>query len=131
MINKDTLDRARELGISLIESREYKELQSADNKFSNDDEAKELIRLLNAKKELYNEVKLKEIYDSSIIKTIIEDMEELELKVKCNKTIENLNKCQNNYNKLMRNVNNVIDYYTGNDKIEKGCHVCGKGCCNK
>lgn len=128
------LDKARELGNSIIQSIEFQNLLKAEEDYHNDVDLLNLIETLNKIKDKYNSEKSTEHDDYVYLKEI----KKLEQSLNENPTIKNLNIAKSNYDKLFKNINNLISYITDEEsrvsvelfKDKKGCGGCG-GCSAK
>ncbi len=121
------LDKARELGNAISQSKEYLALRKAEADFHNDKEASDLLKTINDKKQKLNLIKHEEAEGSNVVMleneiTILND------EIQKNIVIQSLFEAQEHYNNLIRNVNNIIDFITGNEK--KGCSNNSCGSCN-
>ncbi|WP_425449682.1 YlbF family regulator [Dethiothermospora halolimnae] len=124
MKSKKALDKARELARAIVESEEYILLKESEKSLHNDKKASDLLSTYNKKLDKFNEIKFKR--DEELLKKYHEEITKLKDDIDNNTTINNLYRCQKNYDNLISNINNIINYFTGNDKKSK-CGNCS-GC---
>ena len=123
----DPLDNARELGNSITESKEYKQLVSAEDDFHNDTSLQKMIKELESLKTISsscgnNHERL--MYDDKI--------NELKQNISKSDVMNKLNLAKAKYDKVFKNVNNIISYITDDEsrvKVkEESSGGCGGGC---
>lgn len=123
----ESLDKARDLGLAITDSKEYSNLKEAEKNFLNNQEASNLINLIEKKKEEFNLITRKKEYDSSYAKEVLNDIKKIQKDIDSNPIISHLYHCQKEYDKLIKNINDIIDYMTGNNRKKNGCSNCS-GC---
>lgn len=127
-IKKDPIYKARELGIAIIESREYTNLKKAEKEYSNDQEASSLMDLYDEHMAIYNNLITLKEKDLDKERETINKVNEIKNKIDSNPILENLYKCQKEYDTLIKKINEVIDYMTGKNSNNKSkCENC-TGC---
>lgn len=110
------LDRARELGYTILKSVEYENLIKAEENYLNDNYAIELIKILNAKSEEYNVLKSNYNKEEHLILELEKDINKFKKEVDNNKSIQNFYVCKSEYDKLLKNINNLIKFITNEDE---------------
>ena len=124
--NLNVLDNARNLGNSIVESEEYKNLLKAEEDYYNDKKLTELLKELNDIKEKTNDP---------------QDISRLEEKISRNKSMISYTNAKDKYDEVFKNINNLITYITDGQsrpiteksKDTKDCSTCSgcSGGCSK
>ena len=122
--NSNPLELARELGISILNSKELEMYIKAETLLKNNKYSMDLKNLYNIKLKEYND-SLSSNEDSDLLK---KELLGLKDKIDSNSFINNYNKTKEDYDKLLKNINNILDYITNNNW--KGSK-CSCGGCNK
>lgn len=123
----EPLDKARDLGLAIIDSKEYCNLKEAEKNLLNNQEASSLISLFEKKNEEFSIITRKKEYDSNYVKEVVSDIKRIQKDIDNNPIISHLYHCQKKYDKLIKNINDIIDYMTGNNRKKNGCSNCS-GC---
>ncbi|WP_235436137.1 YlbF family regulator [Gottschalkia purinilytica] len=130
MIKISPLDKARELGNSISQSDEYTNLRKAEEAFHNDNESVKLLKDLEVKKKKYESLISSDNINNKIIKSLFEEIKDIEKKIANNLIIQNLYDCQLKYDKLIKNVNTIIGYMIGSTAQSKSGRSGCKGSCS-
>lgn len=130
-IKNDPIYQAKELGISIIESKEYTFLKNAEKDYNNDVEASSLMNLYDENMAVYNKLTAMSDRNLEKEKEVIDRIKEIKTKIDSNSILENLYRCQKDYDSLIKSINDIIDYMTGNNNNNKS--ECGSNCggCSK
>ncbi len=130
------LDSARDLGYSITQSVEYKNLIKAEEDFYNDTKLKNLMDELESMRSLYNSSPNSGEHE---VRMYLEKIEELEQKIGQNTTMNNLTTARIEYDKLFKNINSLLSYITDEESrinlksssSKSGCGGCSSsgGCC--
>lgn len=133
--NLDYLDCARELGLAIVESSEYKNLVKSEEDYINDLELKKNIDELEKIKKIYAISKNSSEHE---IQMYLTKIRELESNISNNKTMNDLISNKQNFDKLLKKINNLISYITDEESrininsSKGGCSSCsGCGCGSK
>ena len=130
-MKNDPIYKARELGISIVESKQYTNLKNAEKRYNNDIEASSLMNLYNEHMEVYNKLISKKDRSLDKEKEVIDKIKEIKKQIDKNSILENLYKCQKEYDSLIKDINDIINYITGNNvnntsKCRGNCGGCYK-----
>ncbi len=136
--NSDVLDNARNLGYSITQSVEYKDLLKAEEDYYNDPELTELLKQLENMKEKYNSSKNNDDTENEINRNR-ENINELQEKINQNKSMVTYTDAKDKYDEVFKSINNLITYITdgqsrliietGSDKKDcSECSGCSSGC---
>ena len=101
---EDVLKKARELGKSLKESEEYKELVEAQNALDSDEETQRMIQEYEAKR---NEVQIKQMTGQNADEELRE-LTELEGKIMEKETMQRYTKAEERFRNLVDEANQEI-----------------------
>lgn len=138
--SKNVLDVTRELGSSIVDSKEYSGLLKAEEDFHNDSE---LSQMLGELERLRDQHSSKDKSDSSsdidYLESYMNKINTLEQLVSTNTTMVNLKQAKEKYDKLFKNINNLISYMTDEEsrvmitQSKCGCGGNSGGCsgCSK
>ena len=125
----DIMDMAKDLGQAIAESKEMRDMKTAETIQAGDKEAQELIKNYNiaameAAKKMRAEGITKEQAES-----IRQELGEEFLKLEQNQNILNYISSKKTFEDMVKNVNGVLSYYiTG--KEQSGCSESGCGGCS-
>ncbi|WP_165442908.1 YlbF family regulator [Senegalia massiliensis] len=122
-MSKSTLDIARELGKTIQDSEEYIEYIKSQEEYYNDSNTMKLKAKLDEKTKLYNNLLIEG--QETDIKNISLEIKELNKKLLKEKKYTNYIKCKSKVEKTIKNVDNILEYYTGISN-SKGCNGCKK-----
>ncbi len=130
-MKNDPIYKARELGISILESTQYTNLKNAEKQYNNDIEASSLMNLYNEHMEVYNKFIFNKDRSLDKEKEVIDKIKEIKKQIDENSILENLYKCQKEYDSLIKDINDIINYITGNNvnnksKCRDNCGGCYK-----
>ena len=127
------LDTARDLGYSITETTEYKNLIKAEEDFLNDYNIKKLMDELEKTRSLHESSPNIEQHEVNMYLNKINELEET---INNDETIKALTKAKSEYDKLFKNINSLISFITDEesriilkDSSSKG--GCGGGCSSK
>jgi cell fate (sporulation/competence/biofilm development) regulator YlbF (YheA/YmcA/DUF963 family) len=123
LLSKSTLDIARELGKTIQDSEEYIEYIKSQEEYYNDSNTMKLKAKLDEKTKLYNNLLIEG--QETDIKNISLEIKELNKKLLKEKKYTNYIKCKSKVEKTIKNVDNILEYYTGISN-SKGCNGCKK-----
>lgn len=125
LLNKNILDIARELGKCIKDSNEYKDFLKKEVDYQNDSHALKIKEELDEKTNVYKNLVDKS--DNEKIDLLNKQIKELNKKLMNQKTYSEHIKSKSNIKKTMKNINNILEYYTGisEDSNSGGCN---KGC---
>ncbi len=117
----DIMDKAKELGVMIVESEEYKAIKLAEANQLDDKEAVELMmEYHNTREEL-----TKKASDPHITKEDFEKIQEQAKaafeKIMANRNIAAYVDAQQNFTNLMNQINNILSYYVSGKDSEGGC----------
>ena len=104
MDREEVLKKARELGRSLRDSDEYRELLDAERMLDEDKETQEMLNEFDAKRK---EIEIKQMMGEDISKEI-EEINEMEKKIMERESMERYSKAEENFKKLLDDVNREI-----------------------
>lgn len=111
---------AEEFAEAIKSCAEYKEFLAANEALSNDGEAMSLLKQFQEK-----QVELQ----SSGNEELIKDLEDLQVKIRENKSFKDYNKSQEKLVSLLRESNNIVSSSIGSEfAVKSGC-CGGGGCC--
>ncbi|WP_160198395.1 YlbF family regulator [Senegalia massiliensis] len=122
-MSNSTLDIARELGKTIQDSEEYIEYIKSQEEYYNDSNTMKLKSKLDEKTKLYNKLLVEG--QKTDIKNISLEIKELNKKLLKEKKYTNYIKCKSKVEKTIKNVDNILEYYTGISN-SKGCNGCKK-----
>lgn len=118
-----SLDIARELGKSIINSDIYKDYILKEEKYNNDDAAMHLLNEIENNNIIYKKmISDKNFNDAKLIK---KKLDELEKKMKANKSYIKYIESKNRVENLTKNINSIIEFYTGFN-MSSNCSKCSK-----
>ncbi|MTI48132.1 YlbF family regulator [Sporosalibacterium faouarense] len=120
------LDKARELGSAIINSKEYSELKEAEKQFLND-KASDLLDSYNSKMKEYSNLVSKKDRNLEEEESLMAELKDLKKEIDNNEVINYQYECQKKYDKLIKDINDIINYMTGNNQKKSGCSGCS-GC---
>jgi len=123
LLSKTTLDIARELGKTIQDSEEYIEFIKSQEEYYNDSNTMKLKAELDEKTKLYNKLLVEG--QETDIKNISLEIKELNKKLLKEKKYTNYIKCKSKIEKTIKNIDNILEYYTGISN-GKGCNGCKK-----
>ncbi|NBI07936.1 YlbF family regulator [Senegalia massiliensis] len=123
LLSNSTLDIARELGKTIQDSEEYIEYIKSQEEYYNDSNTMKLKSKLDEKTKLYNKLLVEG--QKTDIKNISLEIKELNKKLLKEKKYTNYIKCKSKVEKTIKNVDNILEYYTGISN-SKGCNGCKK-----
>lgn len=119
------LDIARKLGESIQGSNLYKDYLLREENFHNDEEASRLQRKIDNKNNIYKDLVLKR--ETNRIKDITIEIDDLKKRLNENNNYKDYNIAKVNLENLIKNINNILEYYTGINS-GSGCSNCSKKC---
>ena len=135
--NLDPLDSARDLGYSITESLEYKNLIKAEEDFYNDSKLKQLMDELETTRSLHESSPNSGEHEVQMYLTKIKELEQT---INDNETMKNLTDARIDYDKIFKNINSLISFITDEESrinlksssSKSGCGGCSsesEGCC--
>ena len=126
----DILDAAKEIGIALEQSEEFKQLDEATKIQNNDDEAQRLIGEYNlVRLQLRQKMQGKDMTDEQLNQIRMQLADEFD-KLMQYEIIKNYIDAKEKFDNLYNKVKNVIDFYASGEKsggCSGSCSTCG-GC---
>ena len=126
----DILDAAKEIGIALEQSEEFKKLDEATKIQNNDDEAQRLIGEYNlVRLQLMQKMQGKDLTDEQLNQIRMQLADEFD-KLMQYEIIKNYIDAKEKFDNLYNKVKNVIDFYANGEKsggCSGSCSTCG-GC---
>ena len=126
----DILDAAKEIGIALEQSEEFKQLDEATKIQNNDDEAQRLIGEYNlVRLQLMQKMQGKDMTDEQLNQIRMQLADEFD-KLMQYEIIKNYIDAKEKFDNLYNKVKNVIDFYASGEKsggCSGNCSTCG-GC---
>ena len=126
----DILDAAKEIGIALEQSEEFKQLDEATKIQNNDDEAQRLIGEYNlVRLQLMQKMQGKDMTDEQLNQIRMQLADEFD-KLMQYEIIKNYIDAKETFDNLYNKVKNVIDFYASGEKsggCSGSCSTCG-GC---
>lgn len=126
----DILDAAKEIGIALEQSEEFKQLDEATKIQNNDDEAQRLIGEYNlVRLQLMQKMQGKDMTDEQLNQIRMQLADEFD-KLMQYEIIKNYIDAKEKFDNLYNKVKNVIDFYASGEKsggCSGSCSTCG-GC---
>jgi len=125
LLNKEILDIARELGKNIKDSYEYKDFLKKEADYENDSKALNIQEELDEKNKLYKKSLAKS--DEEKVDLLNIEIKQLNEKLMEQKTYLEYINSKSNIKKTMKNINNILEYYTGISE-ESNCGGCNKGC---
>lgn len=131
--NLNPLDNARDLGYSVTESQEYKNLIKAEEDFLNDSSLKKLMDELEKTRSLFESSPNIEQHEVNMYLNKINELEET---INNDETLKALIEAKNEYDKLFKNINSLISFITDEEsritlKSSSSKSGCGGGCSSK
>ena len=130
MNNTNSFDKARELGYAIIHSEEYLNLRKAEAEFHDSKNAARLLDELNIAQNKYNNL-LNNGMDDRKVSLLKDQIEKIQENIDHNLAIQNLYNAQKKYDNFIKNINNIIDYITGEEKKECSSNKCSSCSCCK
>lgn len=127
------LDSARDLGYSITNSLEYKNLIKVEEDFLNDSNLKKSMDELEATRSLYESSPNSGEHE---VHMYLNKIKELEETINNNETMKNLIEAKSEYDKLFKNINSLISFITDEEsritlKSSSSKSGCGGGCSSK
>lgn len=104
-MSKEVFDKAAELGKSIIESAEFKNVQKAEQDMIGDPNAQSLLKRFHELQQLQKE---KQKQGASLTPEETRELEQIQLKFMENRTIKAFSEAQNTFQDMMNQVMKII-----------------------
>lgn len=122
------MEKAQVLGEALVNSKEYKELQGAQQQIGANGDAQSILQEFQAEQQ---KAKMAQMNGQEITQEMQNKLQGLQAKMQENDDIANLMETEKKFNEVMKTVNQVISSALSG-KEEQDCghdEECGGGCC--
>jgi cell fate (sporulation/competence/biofilm development) regulator YlbF (YheA/YmcA/DUF963 family) len=127
----DVIEKAKELGVALMNDEKVKHLQIAMVENDNDFELQKLIGEFNLKRAALNEETYKDDKNNEKIKMLEQELKTLYQQIMENKSMAEYNKAKADVDEIVSHINSIIQMsITGeapDEGCSGGCNSCG-GC---
>lgn len=124
------MEKARELGNSLSESKELNTMREAEKMMMEDQEARDSIAQFDEKQRAYQAIQAQ---GKELTEKQIKELEDLEFKMLNNPYVYNFFKAQQEFQAILESINNIIGEAIGIKPQGCGCEDescgCGGECC--
>ena len=127
----DIIEKAKELGQMIADSEEFANMKKAEAAQTNDEKARQLIKLYNDQRRQAVAKMKNESIDPETMKALQKELQDEFDMLYQNENIKAYIEAKKDFEQLMQSVNSVISFYvTGEEKADcssGGCGSCG-GC---
>ncbi len=120
------MKKAQELGELLVESQEYNDLKSAEEKMQGDEAAQAILQEFQAKQRM---AQMMQMNGKEVGEDVQKELKDIQAKMQENENIKNYMDAQNTFNQVMQTINQSISAALTGEEEDCNSGECDGGCC--